>query len=50
MLERLAAQGIEAGLYVPAVHHKRTLALPFFPQLDHEDQQRVVETLGAAIA
>jgi perosamine synthetase len=72
VLERLAEQGIETGLYVPAVHLQpymrerygfaegmcpvaedacsRTLALPFFPQLDHEDQQRVVESLGAAIA
>jgi perosamine synthetase len=72
VLERLAAQGIEAGLYVPAVHLQpymrerygfregvcpvaedacsRTLALPFFPQLDHEDQKRVVESLGVAIA
>jgi len=28
----------------------RTLALPFFPQLEHEDQERVVESLRAAIA
>lgn len=72
VLERLSAQGIEAGLYVPAVHLQpymrerygfaegtcpvaedacsRTLALPFFPQLEQEDQERVVESLRAAIA
>ncbi len=72
VLERLAAQGIEAGHYVPAVHLQpymresygfaegtcpvaedacdRTLALPFFPQLELEDQERVVEGLKAAIA
>ncbi|MEK6275975.1 MAG: DegT/DnrJ/EryC1/StrS family aminotransferase [Actinomycetota bacterium] len=72
VLERLAAQGIEAGHYVPAVHLQpymrerygflegmcpvaedacdRTLALPFFPQLEAEDQERVVESLRAAIA
>jgi perosamine synthetase len=27
----------------------RTLALPFFPQLEHEDQERVVEALRAAL-
>jgi perosamine synthetase len=72
VLDRLAAQGIEAGLYVPAVHLQpymrerygfsegtcpvaedvcsRTLALPFFPQLAAEDQERVVESLRSAIA
>jgi perosamine synthetase len=72
VLERLAAQGIEAGHYVPAVHLQpymrerygftegtcpvaeaacdRTLALPFFPQLEREDQERVVESLQAAIS
>jgi perosamine synthetase len=72
VLERLAAQGIEAGHYVPAVHLQpymrerygfaegmypvaedacdRTLALPFFPQLEAEDQERVIDSLRAAIA
>ena len=72
VLDRLAAQGIEAGHYVPAVHLQpymrerygftegtcpiaedacdRTLALPFFPQLEAEDQRLVVESLQAAIA
>ncbi len=72
VLERLGAQGIEAGLYVPAVHLQpymrerygfaeglcpiaedacsRTLALPFFPQLTAEDQQRVVGALKDALA
>ena len=72
VLEWLAEHGIEAGLYVPAVHLQpymrerygfsegtcrvaedacsRTLALPFFPQLEREDQERVVESLQAAIA
>jgi perosamine synthetase len=27
----------------------RTLALPFFPQLEPEDQERVVEALRAAL-
>ena len=71
VLERLAAQGIEAGLYVPAVHLQpymrerygfaegtcpvaedacsRTLALPFFPQLEREDQERVAAALRDAI-
>ena len=70
--ERLAAEGIEAGHYVPCVHLQpymrerygfseglcpvaedaasRTLALPFFPQLEGEDQERVVAALRAAIA
>jgi len=72
VLERLGAQGIEAGLYVPAIHLQpymrerygfaeglcpiaedacsRTLALPFFPQLTAEDQQRVVGALKDALA
>jgi len=72
VLERLGSQGIEAGLYVPAVHLQpymrerfgsaegmcpvaedacsRTLALPFFPQLEAGDQERVVDSLRAAIA
>ena len=72
VLERLGAQGIEAGHYVPAVHLQpymrerygfaeglcpvaedacsRTLALPFFPQLEAEDQHRVVKALREAIA
>jgi perosamine synthetase len=71
VLQSLADQGIEAGLYVPAVHLQpymrerygfaegtcpvaedacsRTLALPFFPQLDASDQELVVEALRAAI-
>ena len=71
VLERLAAQGIEAGHYVPAVHLQpymrerygftegvcpvaedacdRTLALPFFPQLEAEDQQLVVDALRDAV-
>src|SRR5439155_8147827 len=70
VLERLAAQGIEAGHYVPAVHLQpymrerygftegvcpvaedacdRTLALPFFPQLELEDQERVAAALREA--
>lgn len=69
--ERLAAQGIEAGHYVPAVHLQpymrerygfaegmcpvaedactRTLALPFFPQLEAADQELVVEALRDAV-
>jgi perosamine synthetase len=71
VLESLAAQGIEAGLYVPAVHLQpymrerygfaegmcpvaedacsRTLALPFFPQLEAGDQELVVEALHQVI-
>jgi perosamine synthetase len=67
VVESLSAQGIEAGLYVPAVHLQpymrerygfaegtcpvaedacsRTLALPFFPQLEASDQELVVEAL-----
>jgi perosamine synthetase len=69
--QRLAAEGIEAGHYVPCVHLQpymrerygfaeglcpiaedaatRTLALPFFTQLEREDQERVVEALEAAV-
>jgi perosamine synthetase len=72
VLERLAADGVEAGHYVPCVHLQpymreaygfaegtcpvaedaasRTLALPFFPALEAEDQERVAEALKAAIA
>lgn len=72
VLERLAAQGIEAGHYVPAVHLQpylrerygftegvcpvaedacdRTLALPFFPQLEAEDQERVVAALRDSVS
>ena len=72
VLDRLGAQGVEAGHYVPAVHLQpymrerygftdgtcpvaedacdRTLALPFFPQIEAEDQELVVESLQAAIA
>jgi perosamine synthetase len=70
--EQLAADGIEAGHYVPCVHLQpymrdrygfaeglcpvaedaasRTLALPFFPQLEAEDQERVADALRSAIA
>jgi perosamine synthetase len=69
--ERLAADGIEAGHYVPCVHLQpymrerygfmeglcpvaedagsRTLALPFFPQLEAEDQERVVDAVHRAL-
>jgi perosamine synthetase len=72
VLDRLAAQGIEAGHYVPAVHLQpymrerygfaegvcpvaedacsRTLALPFFPQLEAAEQELVVEALTASLA
>jgi perosamine synthetase len=68
--ERLAAEGIEAGHYVPCVHLQpymrerygfaeglcpvaedaasRSLALPFFPQIEAEDQERVVDALRSA--
>jgi perosamine synthetase len=71
VMQSLSAQGIEAGLYVPAVHLQpymretygfaegmcpvaedacsRTLALPFFPQLEAADQERVVAALRDAI-
>ena len=29
---------------------RRTLALPFFPQIEPEDQERVVEALRGALA
>jgi perosamine synthetase len=69
--ERLAADGVEAGHYVPCVHLQpymrerygfsegmcpvaedaagRTLALPFFPQLAVEDQERVADALRSAV-
>jgi dTDP-4-amino-4,6-dideoxygalactose transaminase len=72
VLERLGAEGIEAGHYVPCVHLQpymrerygfaeglcpvaeaaasRSVALPFFPELAAEDQERVAEALRAAIA
>jgi len=72
VLDELAAQGIEAGHYVPAVHLQpymrerygfaegmcpvaedacaRTLALPFFPQLEAEAQERVVAALREAVS
>jgi perosamine synthetase len=71
VVESLAGQGIEAGLYVPAVHLQpymretygfaegmcpvaedacsRTFALPFFPQLEAADQERVVAALREAL-
>jgi len=71
VLQSLYAQGIEAGLYVPAVHLQpymrerygfaegmcpvaedacsRTLALPFFPELEAADQELVVEALREAL-
>jgi perosamine synthetase len=72
VMERLAAQGIEAGHYVPAVHLQpymresygfaegvcpvaedacaRSMALPFFPQLERADQELVVDALREALA
>jgi perosamine synthetase len=72
VLTRLAAEGVEAGIYVPCVHLQpymrqrygfaeglcpvaedaasRTLALPFFTELEAEDQERVVDALRAAVA
>ena len=72
VMESLSARGIEAGLYVPAVHLQpylrerygfaegmcpvaedacsRTLALPFFPQLEAADQELVVDALRDAVA
>jgi perosamine synthetase len=69
--ERLAADGIEAGHYVPCVHLQpymrvrygfseglcpvaedaagRTLALPFFTQIEAQDQERVADALRSAI-
>jgi perosamine synthetase len=71
VVQGLSAQGIEAGLYVPAVHLQpymrerygfaegvcpvaedacwRTLALPFFPQLEAADQELVVDALRNAL-
>ena len=71
VMERLGAQGIEAGHYVPAIHLQpymrerygfaeglcpvaedacsRSMALPFFPQLERADQELVVEALRDAI-
>jgi perosamine synthetase len=71
VLEALAADGIEAGLYVPCIHlqpymrerygfregmlpvaedaSRRTLALPFYPQIEQEEQERVVDALLRAI-
>jgi perosamine synthetase len=67
VLEALAADGIEAGHYVPCIHlqpymrerygfregmlpvaeeaSRRTLALPFYPQIQEEEQERVVDAL-----
>jgi len=72
VLERLAASGVEAGHYVPAVHLQpymrerygfaermcpvaedactHMLALPFFPQLEADDQQLVVDALREAVS
>jgi perosamine synthetase len=72
VMQRLAERGIEAGLYVPAVHLQpymrerygfaegmcpvaedacsRTLALPFYPQLEAADQELVVDALRDALA
>jgi perosamine synthetase len=72
VLERLAADGVEAGHYVPCVHLQpymrelygfgeglcpaaedaaaRSVALPFFPAIEPEDQERVVEALRSAVA
>jgi perosamine synthetase len=72
VLERMAADGVEAGHYVPCVHLQpymrerygfaegmcpvaedaaaRSLALPFFPEIQHEDQERVVEALRTALS
>ena len=71
VMQSLSAQGIEAGLYVPAVHLQpymrerygfaegvcpvaedacsRTVALPFFPQLEGADQELVVDALRGAL-
>jgi dTDP-4-amino-4,6-dideoxygalactose transaminase len=71
VLAGLAAEGVEAGLYVPCVHlqpymrerygfaeglcpvaedaAQRTVALPFYPQLEAEDQERVVDAVRAAV-
>ncbi len=71
VVQGLSAEGIEAGLYVPAVHLQpymrerygfgegvcpvaedacsRTLALPFFPQIEAADQELVVDALRGAL-
>ena len=71
VMQSLSVQGIEAGLYVPAVHLQpymrerygfaegvcpvaedacsRTVALPFFPQLEAADQELVVDALRGAL-
>jgi perosamine synthetase len=71
VLAGLAAEGVEAGLYVPCVHlqpymrerygfaeglcpvaedaAQRTVALPFYPQLEAEDQERIVDAVRAAV-
>ena len=44
------AYGFEEGLCPVAEEiASRTLALPFYPQLEAEDQERVAETLRAAL-
>jgi dTDP-4-amino-4,6-dideoxygalactose transaminase len=72
VLEALAADGIEAGHYVPCIHlqpymrerygfhegmlpvaedtSRRTLALPFYPQIQEDEQERVVDALLRAVA
>jgi perosamine synthetase len=72
VLERLAADGVEAGHYVPCVHLQpymreiygfgeglcpvaedaaaRSVALPFFPEIQPEDQERVVEALRTTLS
>jgi perosamine synthetase len=72
VIARLAAEGLETGVYVPCVHLQpymrerygfaeglcpvaedtasRTLALPFFTQIEAEDQERVVDALRSAIS
>jgi perosamine synthetase len=72
VLEHLAAEGVEAGHYVPCVHLQpymreqygfsegvcpvaedagaRSVALPFFPEIAAEDQERVVEALKSALS
>jgi perosamine synthetase len=71
VMERLAAEGVEAGHYVPCVHlqpymrerygfseglcpiaedaARRTLALPFFTEIEEADQERVGEALRTAL-
>jgi perosamine synthetase len=72
VLARLAAEGVEAGVYVPCVHlqpymrerygfseglcpvaedaAQRTLALPFFSQIEAEDQERVTNALRFSVS